>query len=134
MKYLIDTNTVSAHMMGSHIVRIKMKDAEVQGHSIAISAITYYEIMRGLKRKNAVKQIKAFERFWKNFGIILPDNINIFDKAADIWAELTTRGNIIPDADIIIASTALDKDFTVVTNDSHYARINDLNVEDWLDV
>lgn len=54
-------------------------------------------------------------------------------KAADIYADLSARGELIGDADILIAATALAHGLGVVTNnEDHFRRIRDLRVENWL--
>ncbi len=42
-------------------------------------------------------------------------------------------GNLVPDADILIAGIALTGDYVLVTqNVKHFRRIPGLNVENWL--
>ena len=54
-------------------------------------------------------------------------------KAADIYADLSKRGELIGDADILIGATALVNALGVVTNnEDHFRRIRDLHVENWL--
>ena len=48
---------------------------------------------------------------------------------AHIRGELRARGQIIGDADILIAATALDNDLTLVTqNTRHFSRIPNLRL------
>lgn len=52
--------------------------------------------------------------------------------AADVYADLKQRGQLITDADILIAATALYHGLTLVTNNlSHYYRVPGLTVETW---
>lgn len=54
-------------------------------------------------------------------------------KAAEIYAVLARKGAIIPDADILIAGTAVAQGLAVVTNnESHFRRIEGLRVINWL--
>jgi tRNA(fMet)-specific endonuclease VapC len=54
-------------------------------------------------------------------------------RAAEIYADLKADGSLIGDADILIAATAMVNDLVVVTNnESHFNRIKDLQVENWL--
>ena len=49
-----------------------------------------------------------------------------------IKAELEISGSRLPDADIIIASTALESGMTLVTgNTKHFSRIPELKLENW---
>ena len=50
-----------------------------------------------------------------------------------IYADLRTVGQLIEDADLLIAAIALVNDLTLVThNTSHFSRVADLQLEDWL--
>jgi tRNA(fMet)-specific endonuclease VapC len=53
--------------------------------------------------------------------------------AAETYADLASRGQLISDADILIAATALVRGLGVATNnEDHFARIRGLAVENWL--
>jgi tRNA(fMet)-specific endonuclease VapC len=54
-------------------------------------------------------------------------------QAAEIYVELHRRGQLIGDADILIASTALVHRMGVVTNNvAHFSRVPGLRLENWL--
>ncbi len=54
-------------------------------------------------------------------------------KAADIYADLSRQGELIGDADILIAATASVSGLGVVTNnEDHFKRIRDLRIENRL--
>ncbi|HEY2290431.1 MAG TPA: type II toxin-antitoxin system VapC family toxin [Thermoanaerobaculia bacterium] len=107
--------TVPAALLDTDILSevIKRQDVNVQRHAqvyladhglFQFSIITRYEILRGLKAKNAIQQALAFDR----------------------------QGAIIGDADILIAATALVHDLTLVTgNLDHFRRIPNLRCETW---
>ncbi len=53
--------------------------------------------------------------------------------AAEIYADLSKRGELIADADILIAASALVRGLGIVTNnEEHFKRIQNLHVENWL--
>jgi tRNA(fMet)-specific endonuclease VapC len=55
------------------------------------------------------------------------------DKAAEIYSNLKPKGQLIENADILIAAIALVNGLVLVThNVSHFKRIEDLEIEDWL--
>ena len=65
--------------------------------------------------------------------ILFLDNIDIFEKASEIYALLKNKGELIPDADILIGALTLRNNCTCVTgNTKHFERINGLNLENWL--
>ena len=72
------------------------------------SVLTRYEILRGLRAKNAVRQELAFDALCR-LSQVLPLTEPIAVRAAAIYADLQLRGELISDADILIAATALEK-------------------------
>lgn len=79
---------------------LKQKNAHVVRHAaaylaqhgqFAISSITRYEVLRGLKEKQAVAQLANFQVFCQH-TLILPVTDSILDQAADLWANGRARG------------------------------------------
>ena len=97
-----------------------------------ISIITRYEILRGLKAKGALKQAERFEFFCVQ-NRVLPIDDKVIVQAADIYANLYQRGELVADADILIAASALANGCGLTTNnEAHFRRIAGLQVENWL--
>jgi tRNA(fMet)-specific endonuclease VapC len=130
--YLLDTNIVTAHLKRHPGIRQRIRDAELAGHPVRLNAVSYYETKRGLLAIGAHRQLAAFERLWRVLGIVMIDQA-VLDRAAALYAELRVRGQLIEDADLLIAAMALVQDMTLVThNTAHLARITGLQVDDWL--
>ena len=133
MTYILDTNIIIAIMKGNQNVVGKFREAISRGDGILINCISYYEIKRGYLAINAVEQLKKFEAFCKDFGICFVDDQSILDYAAEIYANLKIRGELIGDADILIAAIAKQHDAVVVSdNVGHFQRIQGLGLENWL--
>ncbi|MEA5577793.1 type II toxin-antitoxin system VapC family toxin [Anabaena sp. UHCC 0451] len=132
MGYLLDTNIVSASLKQNIEVALKITEIRGQGEFIGISGITYYEVQRGLLRINATKKLAWFQQFCQDYPILFLDNLRIFEKASEIHADLTNRGKIIQDADILIAATAIIHNLILVSQDSDLKRVKDLQLENWL--
>ena len=97
-----------------------------------LNAVSYYETRRGLLYAGAQVQLAVFEQLWRTQGIVMIDQA-VLDKAAEIYADLRSAGQLIEDADILIAAIALTNDLTLVTNNTaHFSRIAGLQLEDWL--
>lgn len=119
---------------------LKQKSPTVIGHAanylvqhgqFTISSITRYEILRGLKEKNATSQLVRFEAFCRN-TLILPVLDAILDRTADLWATGRKQGLAPKDADLIIAATALHHGTTLVTgNTADFSWIPGLTIENW---
>ncbi|MGH8067342.1 MAG: type II toxin-antitoxin system VapC family toxin [Candidatus Entotheonellia bacterium] len=130
--YLLDTNIVTAHLKHHPGVRQHIREAELAGHPVRLNAVSYYETKRGLLAIGAHRQLVAFERLWRVLGIVMIDHA-VLDKAGELYAELRASGQLIEDADLLIAAIALVHDMTLVThNTAHFAQITGLRVEDWL--
>jgi tRNA(fMet)-specific endonuclease VapC len=132
MALLIDTDTLTALARRRSDVTEAAEDYLERHGVLSFSAITRFEILRGLKVKNAIRQIQWFEELCNN-SQILPIDDSIILQAADIYADLHRRGQLIGDADILIAATALVHGMGVVTNNvAHFSRVPGLHIENWL--
>lgn len=131
-KSLLDTDTLSA---------IIKQNPNAVAHSrvylatyglLTFSIITRYEILRGLRAKRAVVQSAAFEKLCA-VSEVLPLTDTVVLRAARIYGDLHQRGQLIGDADILIAATALENGLTCVTNNENYfKRIPNLSLDNWL--
>jgi tRNA(fMet)-specific endonuclease VapC len=93
--------------------------------------LTYYEIISGLKYRDARKQLNYFMEFCQSVSII-PLTEDSSERSAEIYASLRSRGEIIDDVDILIAGICIEGDYTLVTNNTkHFSRINGLRIENW---
>ncbi|MDB9456243.1 type II toxin-antitoxin system VapC family toxin [Dolichospermum circinale CS-534/05] len=132
MGYLLDTNIVSASLKQNIEVALKITEIRRQGDFIGISGITYYEVQRGLLRSNATNKLAWFQEFCQDYPILFLNDLRIFEKASEIHTDLTKRGKIIQDADILIAATAIIHNLVLVSHDSDLTRVKDLQLENWL--
>ncbi|MCD6456637.1 MAG: type II toxin-antitoxin system VapC family toxin [Methanophagales archaeon] len=132
MRYIIDTNIITAIMKSNEKVKRRAQETILLGDAIFINGIRYYEIKRGLLAKDARKQLQFFDQLCKEYGLVLLDNQSIFDRAAGIYAELQRKGELIGDADILIAAITYTRNFTLVSDDGDFDKIQGLRVENWL--
>lgn len=130
--YTLDTNIVTAHLKRNPLVRQRIRRAETAGHPVMLNAVSYYETKRGLLFAGAQVQLAIFDQFWQAQGIVLFDQ-SALDRAARIYSDLRTVGQLIEDADLLMAALALVNDLTLVThNTDHFSRLTNLRLEDWL--
>ena len=65
-------------------------------------------------------------------SLILPLTDLVIERAATLYSELYRRGELLPDADLLIAATAQESQRILVTNNLlHFQRIPSLTVENW---
>lgn len=129
--YLLDTDIVIALIKGDAALATRLIAVQQAGEPAYLHALSYYETKRGLIRAAATRQLLAFERLCQSLPLVIP-NRDSLDIAADIYAMLATQGQLIGDADILIAASAIAEGYTIVSrNLRHYARIPNLRVTDW---
>lgn len=120
-------------MKDNEKIKNRLQVITIQGKEVFINGISYYEVKRGLLAANATTKLSIFDEICKKFGIILLDNKAIFDKASEIYADLKQRGELIGDADILIAAMTLTQNLVLVSdNTDHFQRINGITLENWL--
>lgn len=128
----MDTNIITAFLKGNPAVVNQVTQYINEHGSLSISVISYYEILRGLKAIGSKKKLQAFDRFINDCEVE-ELGISVIGKAADIYVKLKTHGELVEDADILIAATAMDKGLVVVTdNERHFKKIKGLEIGNWL--
>jgi len=132
MGILLDTNIVTALMVGNPLAVNQFTQAKLRGTPVGISAMTYYEIKRGLLARPSANKRSAFQRFYQTVDILPVTYPEIVEIASEIYADLRSRGCLIQDADILIAATAIAQNWILVSNDSDLSRVQRLRLENWL--
>ena len=128
---LIDTDILSLFFRDRPAVKSRFKAYLKEYEKINLSIITYYEIVSGLKHRDARKQLDAFLDFARH-STILPLSEDSIMVSSDIYADLRKKGKPIDDIDILIAGIALANELTLVTHNlEDFGRIEGLVVEDW---
>jgi len=85
----------------------------------AISIITLIEVLRRLKTE---KREKVKELLEESFDVL---NINnqVIEMYCSIYRNLKEKGMLVPDADILIAATAISNNITLKTKDKHFKEL-----------
>lgn len=130
--YTLDTDIVIALLKGDIRLLTRIQTAQASGASVSIGALPYCEILRGFEKLGNPVKLAAFQAHCQSFGVLLVDSLSILVRAARIWADLSVKGMLLEDADILIAATALEKGCVLVTDDSDFQRVPGLGLENWL--
>jgi tRNA(fMet)-specific endonuclease VapC len=129
---LLDTDILSMLMRGTPAVLRRAKTYLADHPVITLSMITRFEILRGLKANGATTRLTAFDAFCAANEILSLSDATI-RIASDLYADLHTRGQLLPDADILIAAAALEHGLVLATNNiKDFSRINGLTIDNWL--
>src|SRR4030067_1968387 len=85
----------------------------------AISPLTLIESLRGIENKKRTKVKHLLE---ESFAVLNIDN-KIIETYCDIYCKLKKDGTPLPDADLLIAATAIAYNLTLETDDEHFQRL-----------
>ena len=135
MTYLFDTDILSNLLRRAPEPRLVRRLASTPPEEQATSSITMGELLYGARRLGErgdalVERIEA--TLLPNLAVLPFDAVAARTYGA-LRATLERGGTPIGDADMRIASIALTREMVVVTaNTRHFARVPDLQVENWL--
>lgn len=91
----------------------------------AISIITLTEILRGVEAR---KRAKVKELLEESFNLINLNN-EVIETYCSLYQKLKEEGTSIPDADLLIAATAISDRLTLKTKDEHFERLKHLGLK-----
>lgn len=129
---LLDTDILTEIFKGRNQNVATNAAKYLQAHSqFAISSMTRFEVVRGLRHKQANKMLASFDTMCAHMAVF-PISDDVLDRAADLWVEARNAGDPQRDADLIIAATALVHGRMLVTgNTAHFQWMNGLLIADW---
>jgi tRNA(fMet)-specific endonuclease VapC len=130
--YTLDSNHVREALRRNPQYLEKQRQVYADDSLVLVNAISYYETRRGLVYMNMRGKLGLFDKIVRQTGIV-PLNKTALDIAVELHAELRGRGQLIPDADLLMAAIALAHDLTLLTaNTRHFQRIEFLRIENWI--
>ncbi|MBP9887285.1 MAG: PIN domain-containing protein [Leptospiraceae bacterium] len=127
---LIDTDVCIEILRGNKKVINKRNKFD---EAISISFMTVAELFYGAQNSSNPEHNQSIvEEFLLTLQIIQSD-FSIMKRFGSIKATLKKKNNLVPDADIIIASTAIEKcEFLVTGNTEHFSRMDGLKIDNWI--
>jgi predicted nucleic acid-binding protein len=91
----------------------------------AISTISLIEVLRGIEPK---KRSKAKELLEESFNHLNIDN-PVIETYCALYDKLKNEGALVPDADLLIAATAITQNIELKTKDEHFKRLEKLGLK-----
>lgn len=135
MKYILDTNAVSAAMKGEPHVLQRMQ--AVGKKNLGVPEPVYAELAYGIERLPKSRRRTSLQaRYQAVFNELksVPWTHAVSEYFGVIKAQLERKGKCIEDFDAAIAAHALAAGAVLVTADvEHMARVPGLAFEDWLE-
>ncbi len=131
-KCVLDTDTLTAFFREDAAV-VRQATAYLKHYDkLTISIVTYYEVLRGLSYVNATRQLKVLEEFIETNEVLALDMASI-RCSADVYKQLRRHGELIGEADMLIAGIAIANGYTLATNNTrHFSRVQGLGIVNWL--
>jgi tRNA(fMet)-specific endonuclease VapC len=130
VSYLLDTDTLVALLRGNTAVTRRV--AEEEGR-LATSTISLAELYYGAYRSSRSRQnVGAIDEVRKRLPALAfaEDAAVVFGLQKALLAE---RGELIEDADLMVAAVAVVAGRVLVTgNAKHYRRVQGLQLQDWI--
>jgi tRNA(fMet)-specific endonuclease VapC len=127
MRYLIDADWLIDATIGRAGALRTLDRLSADG--LAVSTIAVAEVYEGaFDVSDPEAKLAEFREFLSSYAI-LPITEPIAERFARLRTSLRRQGELIPDMDLLIASTALHEDLTLVTrNIRHFERIPELKL------
>jgi tRNA(fMet)-specific endonuclease VapC len=127
---LIDTDICVEILRGNMEVIDRLSSSN---ETVAISFMTIGELYFGaLKSARPEHNQGRVDELIQVLNVIESDHL-IMMKFGQLKADLSKIGRPLPDADVLIAAVALMHCTKLITgNTVHFARINELSIENWL--
>lgn len=99
---------------------------------VVIPSVVRYEARRSLLAPQYTRRLTQLDHLLSGHATLEFDQ-QAADLAASIYHQLRTTGQLIDEGDLMIAATALRHGATLVTrNTSHFQRVPNLTLLDWL--
>lgn len=119
-KFSIDANVVIDYFRGKNNLLSQLMEKE----NVSISVIVIGELLFGAENSLQIKKhLAQIKELLSKVNVIEIDyeTALVYGK---IRADLRKKGTPIPENDIWIAASAMQHDFTLITNDKHFSTIN----------
>jgi len=131
MAYLLDTDICISLLKQQHGIKEKVRSVGIA--NCAISEITLLELRFGAEKSQRRSQhLAEVAQMGQLFQVLLISPC--FPFFAPEKVRLQRAGQLIPDFDLLIGTTALAHQLTLVTNNlKHLGRIAGLTMENWRD-
>lgn len=124
---LLDTNIIIALFAGEIPVQQKIEQAnEVFVSAIAIGEL-YFGALNSLRTDENLQRIESFAAA----NAVLTCDEETARHYGAIKNTLKLKGKPIPENDIWIAAIAIQHDLVLVSRDTHFQVIEDLNLQSW---
>lgn len=130
MIFCLDTDILIEYFRGNDKIKQKINNLPDSG-SIGVTWLSFYEFFKGIFVSGKLEEEKFLQKLFDTC-LILESSYESSKIGGEIYAALKKKGELINDADILIASIVKTYNATLITNNiSHFLRIEGLKIENW---
>jgi tRNA(fMet)-specific endonuclease VapC len=128
--HLLDTDTLVFLLRGKEAV-VQRFAANLQ-HPRAMSVISFGELLCGALKSARPVENSAKVRHLASLMPVVDVSLPVVETYSALKADLDKQGNKIDEFDLLIAATALNLSYALVTNNErHFRNIPGLKIENW---
>jgi len=126
-RYVLDTNIVIALFAQDATVLSQLAEAE----EVSVSSVVLGELYYGARKSaHAASNVQRIDEFAARSAVLLCD-VETARQCGRIKDALRAKGRPLPENDIWVAAGAKQHGLTLVSRDSHFGEIGDLDFESW---
>ena len=130
--YMLDTD-ICIYIIKRKPRSVLKRLESLQPGQLAISAITFAELMNGAKKSQRLEANVAKLNELAELIEIRPFDQKAATFYGDVRSTLEKKGNIIGSNDLLIAAHALSLDWILVSNnEKEFGRVDGLRIENWI--
>jgi tRNA(fMet)-specific endonuclease VapC len=131
--YCFDTDVLSATMRRDPPLHLIRRLAATAPADQCTTSITLGELVYGATKAGSTTLAERVRVLVADALAVMPFDADAADVYGSLRASLESDGRRLAEPDLRIASIALARDLTLVTgNVRHFARVEGLQVQDWL--
>jgi tRNA(fMet)-specific endonuclease VapC len=130
--YMLDTD-ICIYIIKRKPRSVLKRLESLQPGQLAMSAITFAELMNGAKKSQRVEANVAKLNELAELIEIRPFDQKAATFYGDVRSTLEKKGNIIGSNDLLIAAHALSLEWILVSNnEKEFGRVDGLRIENWI--
>ncbi len=131
MIYCLDTDILIEYFRGNEAIKSRIEDLGEED-SVGLTWLTVYEFFKGIFVSGKLDE-EIFLKELVDTAITMEETYESAKVGGEIYANLKKQGNLINDADILIASLVKSHGAVLITNnEEHFKRVEGLKIENWL--
>jgi predicted nucleic acid-binding protein len=134
-EYLLDTDHLS-YVQEGHLKVVERLAQLPRGDRVFTSVVGVAELLRGVyllpKGRRQRELLQLYHQVLGQMEEVLPLGRPVAERFAEIEVKLRKKGKPIPVNDVWVAALALVRGAVLVTNDEHFAHVEHLKVENWM--